>query len=171
VAREMALMRKTGVDRDLPDGQLVFKEQGCGPLHAPLDYVAMHWQPHRLTKCFFKLRNADARYRRQFVERKIPRQVLLNVGKHQAQLAAAEGDPLVPDLSYGAMSLHKANGQRGGEAIGIEAAGGLVRLHRGADGPPDVFDLDVARLKAIYDFDAAQHIGADADHQRLVLLH
>ena len=60
--REMALMRESGFDGDLADGQMPFREQRLGLFHTPLDHILMNRHAHRFSKRGIAVRDADARH-------------------------------------------------------------------------------------------------------------
>src|SRR5580698_8423105 len=84
--RQVALMGEAGFGCDAADRQLPFPQQHLRPVDAPLNYVLMYRQSNRFAKGGLDVRDADTRYRGQFLERKVFGQVVLDVADHLLKL-------------------------------------------------------------------------------------
>jgi len=157
VTREMALVRKTGCQCDLRDGELVLHKQIFGSFDAALNDVLVKRNAGGFAKEGFEVRRADTGDRSDTGERQVFAEIVFDVGEGLLEPAPAQTSVLCGSaLRDGAVGRDQARSDGDGKAVRIEPARWVVGFHLGLECPADVFQLSVSYLKAISDLYAAR---------------
>ena len=118
--REMALMGKTRLERDLADRHLALTEQNLGAFDATSDHILMYRKPRRFAEERFKVRDAQSGAGRDLVERDVAAEIVFDKGEGLFQSASRETTILFLRLWCDrAMSSDETRGDRDGQAFEI----------------------------------------------------
>src|SRR5262245_60513062 len=114
----------------------------------------MNRHVERLTEKHFAMRNAQTGNPGNIAQGQIAGEVVLNECQHLLQYTS--GKPAASDArgpGKRTVILDEIGRKRGGQAFMIEAAAGIAAFHLRLQSPAYLFDLRIANLKAVPEFE------------------